>query len=157
MTYLQFGYKTSSNRLSLFSQAIASFHWPIDCYFSPSDCPSFQAIATFQASDFQSQVYSIDCQFIASDCLCVLADIINRLPSQPNDCLAPPSDCLAFPSDCSLCAVTKRLLLLGKRLLTSRYEFSGFHGNSTCVLHFPYIYEMHEISLSSLQILILSL
>ena len=96
---------------------------PINCYFSPSDCPAVQAIATFQASNFQSQVYS-------SDCPCILADITKRLPSQP-------SDCLAFPSDCLLCAITKRLLLLGKRLLAGRYEFSSFHRGLTCVLLFP--------------------
>ena len=59
---------------------------PIDCLFTltnrllcPSDCPAVQPIATFQASDFQSQVYSSDCHFIPNNCPCVLADITKRL------------------------------------------------------------------------------
>ena len=109
-----------TNRLPLFTdQSIATF-WP-------SDFPIDQSIATFQASNFQSQVYSSDCYFIPSDCSCVLADITKQLPRVPSDCSPYPSDCLAYPSDCLLCAVTKHLLLLGKRLLAGRYKFSSFY------------------------------
>ena len=116
-----------TNRLPIFlDQSIATF-WP-------SDCPKDQAIATFQASNFQSQVYSSDCHFIPIDCLV----------SWPTS----PSDCLAFPSDCLLCAVTKRLLLLGKRLLTGRSLFSSFHKESISVLSLSYKYEPSSCSLS---------
>ena len=49
-----------------FNQAIASLNQLSDWYFSPIDCIFIQAIVTFQASDFQSQVYSSDCYIIPS-------------------------------------------------------------------------------------------
>ena len=118
--------------------------------FLPSDCPSVQAIATFQASNFQSQVYSIDCHFIPSDCPCILADITNRLPRVPSD-FSP------YPSDCLLYSVTKRLLLLGKRFLAGRYKFSSFHRDSTHVHSLSYKYRTSTLSLSVYSIETLSL
>ena len=88
-----------------FNQSITSLNQPSNWYFSPIDCLVVQAIATFQASDFQSQVYPTNCP-------CVLADITKQLPRLPIDCLADPIEYLAFPTDCSLCAVTNRLLCL---------------------------------------------
>ena len=125
--YLQFGYKISSNRLAISSKRLPLFQDQTIGNFSP---PSVQAIATFrQAISSHRSTQAIATLFKAI-----------ALVSWPTS----PSDCLAYPSDCLLCAVTKRLLLLGKRLLAGKDKFSSFHRVLTSVLSLSYKYETHE-------------
>ena len=58
MTWLDLDSLGQNNHQAIgpFYQSIASFHGPSNCYFLTNQLPSIQAIATFQASDFQSQV-----------------------------------------------------------------------------------------------------
>ena len=108
---------------------IASFHRPINCLFSPIDCPVNQAIATFrQAIPSYRSNQSIATLFQAialvswptsrSDCLEFQAI---AHPIQSIACYAmSPSACYFWPSDCLLADMNSQVFM-GIRQVSSHF------------------------------------